>query len=283
MKYLDNTASGGFPLYSDDPRFMTEISREALAMLTQPLANLHDVIIISGCNISTSGVNTTVSDGMVLFGNELMRFDAVTFPTPTGGDKAYWVVESVVLETRTFQNGVPNDIYKENVARIEVGSSVPSGSIEIGSTKTYWEVVNEKVIHPPFPNPPLAYDYEKIEDESFMSFISQQHDLINGFYTGGPNQKLIELDFKTNTNDLRLCSFGQNGLSGAGRKIYLRATTSLDGANTFRLLLNSTEAINNGFKRIIKGQGNASDTELQIIPGTVYTVIETSDNFYIYD
>ncbi|HLW29790.1 MAG TPA: hypothetical protein VKX29_02960 [Brumimicrobium sp.] len=184
MKILNNLPNGGFKTFSDDLRFMTEINKDAFEMLTAALSDLHSVIILKGCEISTTGSNTVVTPGVILMHNELLAFNGLTFPTPTGGDVAYWSTEDVVLKSRAFQAGNMEDVHIDKVARIEVGGSVPSGSLAIDETKRYWEVVTANIIKPNWqPLPESTHEFPSVGAEARFLMDNSGFVRFSGFFT----------------------------------------------------------------------------------------------------
>ncbi|WP_107039979.1 hypothetical protein [Brumimicrobium mesophilum] len=281
MKLIETNPNGGYRFFSEDVRFMNEISKEMVDMVIKPLTAIHNVIILGGCTITTSGLNTTISEGVVLFNGELMRFDSQTYVTPTGADNAYWVLENNVLETRLFQAGNTVDVYQENVAKVEVGSAIPANSINVVSTKRYWEVVNDQIVHPPAPSAFEAFYFATfVEFTSNLIFLSADPSGLSVSF-GVNKQCYIELNETNTSTEMKLSSFGS--MAPLGTIIHIRFNVAPDNFNNpFQIVLNST--VVGGLPPItLAGNPSANAVFAPIPVGTLIKFIRTNNGWEIME
>ena len=276
MKIIETNPVGGYKFYSNDIRFMNEMSKEMVDLLIKPFSVLHNVIILHGCNISVSAGNTTVSDGMVIFNGELMRFDAQTFVTPSGSNKAYWVFQNVVLTSRNYEAGNLVDVYQENVAKVEVGAVVPGNSVVVSATKRYWEVVNDQVVHPA----PFEYYFE----EDVSDFDNHLLSVGQGF----PAQfKLLK------ANKTTLFELGETGTAGQreivtiqgpnimGTIVSIKFNKNIFSPLQYNITLNSTNT--NTRPKLIQQGVTGDDMPLTLNVGAIYSFMWTQKGWQLME
>jgi hypothetical protein len=148
MKNLNINTVGGFRAFSDDFLFMQTADKEALEMLVKPLSEQYPVFILYGCNISSAGGNTTVTDGAIVMNGEILKFNEVIIPAPVNPNFAYWIVQTETLASRNFQDGSSVDVHQEKIGAVEVSDSLPSGTLKISETLRYFDIITNSLVKP---------------------------------------------------------------------------------------------------------------------------------------
>lgn len=150
MKTFDTDYTGGMPAYLDDLRFMETTHKEVFEAILKPFSLAENVVIITGCEISNVGNIISVTSGWILFNGEAVRFDGQSFQSPSLGNFAYYVVNTVNLVggNKQFFSGGSKDTWKETVASIEISSSIPPNSLAYDNVKKYWEVSTQNIVYP---------------------------------------------------------------------------------------------------------------------------------------
>jgi len=147
MKTLNINANGGMPIYVDDLRFIDSIYREAFEAIMKPIAENNNVVIISGCSRSVTSGTVTVDSGWVLYNGEVVRVNQHSYPEATGSDNEYWTIATVDVPGghRDYFDGSDHEAWREKIALIEVGVSVPPNSLIYSQTKSYWQAVKRRI------------------------------------------------------------------------------------------------------------------------------------------
>lgn len=150
MNKLITTPNGGFPLRSNDFRFIDESVRDAfkgvVSMLYSNNVMNNEAVILSGCTRVLDGVFTNINPGYLSIGGEVCYF-----PGASGLlllNNMYWDID-VDYDTdgdKILKNGNPHQAYQTRVAKISFALiTVPLGYTAVNSTPTATVKLQQKL------------------------------------------------------------------------------------------------------------------------------------------
>jgi len=163
MNKLITTPNGGFPLRSNDFRFIDESVRDAFkGVLSLLNMSANEAVILSGCNRTLALATVTWSPGYIAFQGEVLYFAGATYTIPEAG--RYWDIETTTNPAgdKILKNGNPHSAYqvREAVIRDSAGHA-PSGYTDVRFVKRAWQKIRDQ-----FPQntdwvllPERSYDY----------------------------------------------------------------------------------------------------------------------------
>jgi len=130
MKKILTDNLNGFPLYLDDAAFLQEANKELIAKLGGAWRSAY---IINGVVLGLGGGNATVTEGFVFFNGEIYKVPAQSVAVGSAGDSIYLTPGTLVIAGGARFDEAANaiDPYEESVLTLGMGSSVPSGSVEL--------------------------------------------------------------------------------------------------------------------------------------------------------
>jgi microcystin-dependent protein len=145
MNKLQTTENGGFPFRLDDIRWMQNGLAQAFKGIMSSYGVLNSTaVILSGCVRTSASGTVTVTEGYVSIGGEICYSPAQSYPAPTLSQNEWWVIDVSYDSTglKTFQDASNHDTYEVRTAKIQVGTTVPSGFTKYSDTKTIFDVIN---------------------------------------------------------------------------------------------------------------------------------------------
>lgn len=152
MNKLITTPNGGFPLRSNDFRFIDESVRDAfkgiVSMLYSGSVMNNEAVILSGCELThLGGASYNRSEGFISIGGEICYFPGQTYANVFGFPKYFTIdVTNDPAGTKIFFDGVTRETYQIRVAKIVASSGiVPTGYTNVTQIKTAIEVLAEKL------------------------------------------------------------------------------------------------------------------------------------------
>lgn len=125
MKTFDTNYLGGMPLVLDDFRFMESIHKDAFEAIMKPYALNHDIVILSGCEITTGGGVSFISEGWILFEGEICRVPSHFFLAVPSSQWSFVKTQIELTAVDSFKvfpsnpDTSPKATYKENIVKIQ--------------------------------------------------------------------------------------------------------------------------------------------------------------------
>lgn len=150
MNKLITTPNGGFPLRSNDFRFIDESVRDAfkgiVSMLYSGSVMNNEAVILSGCSKVFDGSFWTVNAGYLSIGGEICYYPGATglilFPF------SFWDIdiEYDVAGDKILKNGDPHQAYQTRLAQIRfTGITLPLGYTSVYSAQTATQKLQQKL------------------------------------------------------------------------------------------------------------------------------------------
>jgi hypothetical protein len=150
MNKLITTPNGGFPLRSNDFRFIDESVRDAfkgiLSMLYSGIVMNNQAVILSGCSRSLDGTFTTISPGYLSIGGEVCYFPGISGLLLL--TTHYWDIDVDYYTDgdKILKSGSPHQSYQTRVAKVSFEIiDIPLGYSAVLSTQTATQKIQLKL------------------------------------------------------------------------------------------------------------------------------------------
>jgi hypothetical protein len=150
MNKLITTPNGGFPLRSNDFRFIDESIRLALKGLASIVNDVsaNEAVILSGCELThLGGASYSRAEGYISIGGEICYFPGQTYANVFGFPKYFTIdVTNDPDGSKIYKDGITHQAYQVRVAKIIASSgTVPTGYTNVTQIKTAIQVIAEKL------------------------------------------------------------------------------------------------------------------------------------------
>jgi len=148
MNKLITTPNGGFPLRSNDFRFIDESIRLALKGLASIVNDVsaNEAVILSGCTREFDGSFWTIESGYLSIGGEIFFFPGVTGISLNGF--SFWGIDTLYDTTgdKILKNGNPIQSYEIRIAKVGFSEfENPFGYTAIKNTLTATQIIQQKL------------------------------------------------------------------------------------------------------------------------------------------